>query len=165
MAKSLNHVSNVTRGCYVVMLYSLGQSIKVLSNVVKVNSVSHKNKTIKTDLATFRLQDGSFIEKYDKSINNMSHPHKLFVGFKPDNVSAEVGSTVSVITLTEGSPQMVYTRNRLIKHIGKNNGVLSALSLNDGYNYQLGYDGLWYREYTSSYGFRCKDVIIDNVVG
>ena len=165
MAKNLNNISEVTRGCHVVMLYTLGQSIKVLSNVVKVNSVSHKNKTIKTDLATFRLQDGSFIEKHDKTINNMAHPHKLFVGFKPDTVVAEVGSTVSVITLTEGSPQMVYTRNRLIKRVGRNNGVISALSLNDGHNYELGYDGLWYREYTSSYGFRCKDVIIDNVVG
>ena len=165
MAKSLNHISNVTRGCHVVMLYTLGQSIKVLSNVVKVTSVSHKNKTIKTDLATFRLQDGSFIEKHDKSINNMAHPHKLFVGFKPDTVSAEVGSTVSVITLTEGSPQMVYTRDRRITRVGRNNVVLSALSLSDGHNYELGYDGLWYREYTSSYGFRCKDVIYDNVVG
>ena len=64
MAKSLNHISETTRGCHVVMLYTLGQSIKVLSNVVKVTSVSRKNKTIKTDLATFRLQDGSFIEKH-----------------------------------------------------------------------------------------------------
>lgn len=165
MAKNLNHISEVTRGCHVVMLYTLGQSIKVLSNVVKVNSVSHKNKTIKTDLATFKLHDGSFIEKHNKSINNMAHPHKLFVGFKPDTVVAEVGSTVSVITLTEGSPQMVYTRDRRITRVGRNNGVTSALSLNDGYDYELGYDGLWYREYTSSYGFRCKDVIIDNVVG
>lgn len=165
MAKNLNNISEVTRGCHVVMLYTLGQSIKVLSNVVKVTSVSRKNKTIKTDLATFRLQDGSFIEKHDKSINNMAHPHKLFVGFKPDNVSAEVGSTVSVITLTEGSPQMVYTRDRRITRVGKNNGVLSALSLNDGNDYTLESDGFWYRTYTSSYGFRCKDVIMDNVVG
>lgn len=165
MAKNLNNISEVTRGCYVVMLYSLGQSIKVLSNVVKVNSVSRKNKTIKTDLATFRLQDGSFNEKHDKSINNMAHPHKLFVGFKPDTVVAEVGSTVSVITLTEGSPQMVYTRDRRITRVGKNNGVLSALSLNDGNDYTLESNGFWYRTYTSSYGFKCKDVIIDNVVG
>lgn len=165
MAKSLNHISETTRGCHVVMLYTLGQSIKVLSDVVKVSGVSHKNKTIKTDLATFKLYDGSFIRKNENIGHNMAHPRKLFVGFKPSKVVAEVGSTVSVITLTEGSPQMVYTRDRQITRVGKNNGVLSALSLNDGYDYELGYDGLWYREYTSSYGFRCKDVILDNVVG
>lgn len=165
MAKSLNHISNVTRGCHVVMLYTLGQSIKVLSNVVKVKSVSHKNKTIKTYLAIFRLLDGYFIRKNEYIGHNMANPHKLFVGFKPDTVVAEVGSSVSVITLTEGSPQMVYTRDRRITRVGRNNGVLSALSLNDGYDYSLESDGLWYREYTSSYGFKCKDVILDNVVG
>lgn len=165
MAKSLNHISNVTRGCHVVMLYTLGQSIKVLSNVVKVKGVSHKNKTIKTDLAIFRLLDGYFIRNNEYIGHNMANPHKLFVGFKPDTVVADVGSSVSVITLTEGSPQMVYTRDRRITRVGRNNGVLSALSLNDGYDYSLESDGLWYREYTSSYGFKCKDVILDNVVG
>lgn len=165
MAKSLNHISETTRGCYVVMLYTLGQSIKVLSNLVKVSGVSHKNKTIKTDLATFKLYDGSFIRKNENIGHNMAHPHKLFVGFKPDTMVAKVGSAVSIITLTEGSPQMVYTRDRQITRVGRNNGVISAISLNDGYDYSLDSDGLWYREYTSSYGFKCKDVILDNVVG
>ena len=119
MAKNLNNISEVTRGCHVVMLYTLGQSIKVLSNVVKVSGVSHKNKTIKTDLATFKLYDGFFIRKNEDVGHNMAHPRKLFVGFKPSKVVAEVGSTVSVITLTEGSPQMVYTRDRRITRVGR----------------------------------------------
>lgn len=89
MAKNLNHISEVTRGCHVVMLYTLGQSIKVLSTLAKVTSVSRKNNLIKTPLGYFSLKDGSFIEKHDKSINNMAHPHKLFVGFKPSKVEAE----------------------------------------------------------------------------
>lgn len=165
MAKSLNHISETTGGCHVVMLYTLGQSIKVLSDVVKVNGVDHKNNIIKTDLATFNLQDGCFIEKQKKTISNMAYPSKLFVGFKPEEVVAEVGSTVSVITLTEGSPQMVYTKDKQITHIGRNNGVLSSLSLDDGYNYSLESDGFWSRSYISSFGFKCKDVIVDNVIG
>ncbi len=165
MAKNLNNISEVTRGCHVVMLYTLGQSIKVLSTLTKVIGVSRKNGTIKTALGYFSLKDGSLIEKHNKSINNMAHPHKLFVGFKPETVVAEVGATVSVLTLTEGSPQVVYTRDRRITRVGRNNGVISALSLNDGNDYYLESDGFWYRAYTSSFGFKCKDVIIDNVVG
>lgn len=165
MAKNLNNVSEVTRGCHVVMLYTLGQSIKVLSTLIKVIGVSRKNSLIKTSLGYFSLKDGSLIEKHDKSINNMTHPHKLFVGFKPETVVAEVGATVSVLTLTEGSPQVVYTRDRRITRVGRNNGVISALSLNDGNDYYLESDGFWYMAYTSSFGFKCKDVIIDNVVG
>lgn len=165
MAKNLNNISEVTRGCHVVILYTLGQSIKVLSTLIKVIGVSHKNSLIKTSLGYFSLKDGSLIEKHDKSINNMAHPHKLFVGFKPETVVAEVGATVSVLTLTEGSPQVVYTRDRRITRVGRNNGVISALSLNDGNDYYLESDGFWYRAYTSSFGFKCKDVIIDNVVG
>lgn len=165
MAKNLNNISEVTRGCHVVMLYTLGQSIKVLSTLTRVISVSRKDGTIKTSLGYFSLKNGNFIEKHDKSINNMAHPHKLFVGFKPETVVAEVGSTVSVLTLTEGSPQVVYTRDRRITRVGRNNGVISALSLNDGNDYYLESDGFWYRSYTSSFGFKCKDVIIDNVVG
>lgn len=164
MAKNLNHISKVTRGCHVVMLYTLGQSIKVLSTLAKVTSVSRKNNLIKTSLGYFSLKDGSFIEKHDKSINNMAHPHKLFVGFKPNTVVAEVGSTVSVITLTEGSPSVVYTRDRKIRRVSTNNGVLSALSLNDGKEYTLGSDGRWFTSYVSSFGYRCKDVVLDNVI-
>ena len=150
MAKSLNNISEVTRGCHVVMLYTLGQSIKVLSTLTTVLSVSRKNGYIKTSLGYFSLKDGSLIEKHNKSINNMAHPIKLFVGFKPKTVVAEVDSTVSVITLTEGSPQMVYTRDRRIKRVGRNNGVISSLSLSDGNAYYLESDGFWYRYYISS---------------
>lgn len=165
MAKNLNDISDVTRGCHVVMLYTLGQSIKVLSTLTTVLSVSRKNGYIKTSLGYFILKDGSLIEKHDKSINNMAHPIKLFVGFKPNTVVAENDSTVSVITLTEGSPQMVYTRDRRITRVGRNNGVISSLFLSDGNDYHLESDGFWYRYYVSSYGFRCRDVILDNVVG
>lgn len=165
MAKSLNNIFEVTRGCHVVMLYTLGRSIKVLSTLTTVLSVSRKNGYIKTSLGYFSLKDGSLIEKHDKSINNMAHPIKLFVGFKPNTVVAENDSTVSVITLTKGSPQMVYTRDRRIKRVGRNNGVISSLSLSDGNDYHLESDGFWYRYYVSSYGFRYRDVILDNVVG
>ena len=94
----------------------------------------------------------------------MAHPHKLFVGFKPSKVEAEVGNTVSVITLTEGSPSVVYTRDRKIRRVSTNNGVLSALSLNDGKEYTLGSDGRWFTSYVSSFGYRCKDVVLDNVI-
>lgn len=40
MAKNLNHISEVTRGCHVVMLYTLGKSIKVLSSLEEVQQVS-----------------------------------------------------------------------------------------------------------------------------
>lgn len=164
MAKNLNHVSEVTRGCHVVMLYTLGQSIKVLSSLEEVQQVSRKEGIIKTSLGYFNLKNGNFIEKQDKTINNMAHPHKLFVGFKPSKVEAEVGNTVSVITLTEGSHSVVYTRDRKIRRVSTNNGVLSALSLNDGKEYTLGSDGRWFTSYVSSFGYRCKDVVLDNVI-
>lgn len=164
MAKSLNNISEVTRGCHVVMLYTLGQSIKVLSSLDKVLQVSRKEGFIRTSIGYFNLKTGNFIRKSVDPINNMAHPHKLFVGFKPSEVKAEVGNTVTVITLTEGSPTVVYTRDRKISRVATNNGVVSALSLSDGKEYTLGVDGRWFTSYVSNFGYRCKDVIVDNVI-
>lgn len=164
MSKSLNNISEVTRCCHVVMLYTLGQSIKVLSSLEEVQQVSRKEGIIKTSLGYFNFKNGNFIRKLDKSVNNMAHPRKLFVGFKPSKVEANVGNTVSVITLTEGSPSVVYTRERKIRRVSTNNGVLSALSLNDGKEYTLGSDGRWFTSYVSSFGYRCKDVVVDNLI-
>lgn len=47
MAKSLDNISQVTRGCYVVMFYMLGQSIKVESSLVEVLQVSRKKQLYK----------------------------------------------------------------------------------------------------------------------
>ena len=107
MAKSLDNISQVTRGCYVVMFYTLGQSIKVESSLEEVLQVSRKNNFIKTKLALFNLKNGDFLERIE-SHNSYVHPHKLFVGFKPRTVVVKSGSSVSVITLTVGSPRMVY---------------------------------------------------------
>lgn len=64
MAKNLNHISEVTRGCHVVMLYTLGQSIKVLSTLAKVTSVSRK-------IALSKLRWGTLVLKMVLSLKNM----------------------------------------------------------------------------------------------
>lgn len=113
MAKSLDNISQVTRGCYVVMFYTLGQSVKVESSLVEVLQVSRKNNFIKTKLALFNLKNGDFLERTE-SHNSYVHPHKLFVGFKPSTVVAKVGSSVSVITLTVGSPRISKSYENLV---------------------------------------------------
>lgn len=163
MAKSLDNISQVTRGCYVVMFYTLGQSIKVVSSLEEVLQVSRKNNFIKTKLALFNLKNGDFLERTE-SHNPHVHPHKLFVGFKPSTVVAKEGSSVSVITLTVGSPRMVYIRERKITGVAANNGVVSAITLSDGNTYVRNSSGQWSYSYVSSFGFKCTDIIVDNLV-
>ena len=88
----------------------------------------------------------------------------MFVGFKPSTVVAKAGSSVSVITLTVGSPRMVYTMERKITGVAANNGVVSAITLSDGNTYVRNSSGQWSYSYVSSYGFKCTDIIVDNLV-